>query len=167
MPDWNDEPTAAVYRATRAWMLGQIVVSIVFVAAAAALEEEIRNAPELGKTPEERLARFAQARKFARYAAFVGPALYLWSSFYPHPYALIIGLLAILPWLAVALIAKAPGVYQLAGDARSGRPDLTAALLGSPRGRYCSANTCRAAAPAAIISTSSHGDRAPPSPISP
>jgi hypothetical protein len=254
MPDWNDEPTAAVYRATAAWMVGQIAVSIMFVAAgaagvwgfgvvaealrgtsaglalvflsallatagvliavdarlshvvlqssalrivelwrtrqvrrediatrqtvrrpnspaqlvlrfkdparravklplvfaldtrfdawfqpipdldvaaAAALDAEIRNAPELGQTPEERLARFAQARKFARYAAFVGPALYLWSSFYPHPYSLIIGLLAMVPWLAVALIAKTPGVYQLTGDARSGRPDLTAALLGS------------------------------------
>jgi hypothetical protein len=97
--------------------------------AAAALEAEVRSDPELGKTPEERVARFAQARKIARNATFVAPVLYLWSSIYPHPYLLIIGLLAVLPWLPVALMARSPGVYQLTGAAASGRPDLAAALI--------------------------------------
>jgi hypothetical protein len=97
--------------------------------AAAALETEIRNDPMLGNTPEERLARFAQARKIARNLTFVAPVLYLWGSLYPHPYLLVIGVLAALPWLPVALLAKSPGVYQLTGAANSGRPDLTAALI--------------------------------------
>jgi hypothetical protein len=97
--------------------------------AAAALETEIRSDPELGSTPEERVARFAQARKIARNATFVAPVLYVWSSIYPQPYLLIIGLLALLPWLPVALMANSPGVYQLTGSAASGRPDLTAALI--------------------------------------
>jgi len=100
--------------------------------AAAALDAEIRSDPELGKTPEERLARFSQARKIARYATFVAPALYLWSALYPQPYLLLIGLLAVLPWLPVALMAKNPGVYQLTGTAASGRPDLSAALIAPP-----------------------------------
>jgi hypothetical protein len=97
--------------------------------AAATLEAEIRNDPVLGNTPEERVARFAQARNIARNITFVAPVLYLWSSVYPYPYLLIIGLLAVLPWLPVALMAKNPGVYQLTGAANSGRPDLAAALI--------------------------------------
>jgi hypothetical protein len=97
--------------------------------AAAALDAKVRSDPELGKTPEERIARFAQARNIARSAALIAPLLYFWSIIYPHPYLLIIGLLAVLPWLPMALMAKSPGVYQLTGAAATGRPDLAAALI--------------------------------------
>lgn len=97
--------------------------------AAAALDAEIQSAPELGSTPEERLATFERARRYARYATFAAPALFLWSALYPRPYPLIIGLLAVLPWVYVGLMAKYPGVYQLNGTAGAGRPDLSGALI--------------------------------------
>jgi hypothetical protein len=97
--------------------------------AAAQLEAQVRSDPTLGQTPDERLARFARARLLAQRAAFVAPALFLWSSFYPHPYLLIIAVLLLLPWLFVALMARHPGLYDINGTASPGRPNLAAALI--------------------------------------
>jgi hypothetical protein len=103
--------------------------------AAAALEADIRSAAELGGSPEERLANFARARQYAQYGASAALALYLWSVLYPRPYLVIIGLLMLLPWAAVGLMVRYPGVYQVAGTsppstpAASRRPDLAAMIL--------------------------------------
>ena len=97
--------------------------------AAADLEAQIRSAPELGATPEERVARFAQASKIARCTALLGPVLFFWSALYPHPYLLILGILASLPWVCVGLMIKYPNIYRLDGTAGSRRPDLTSAFL--------------------------------------
>jgi hypothetical protein len=102
--------------------------------AAAALEAEIRSAPELGGTPAERLANFARSRHYAQYGAYAAVALYFWSAVYPRPYLVIIGLLMLLPWAAVGLMARYPGVYQIGGTsppgtpAASRRPDLAAMI---------------------------------------
>jgi hypothetical protein len=97
--------------------------------AAAALEAEVREAPELGATPEERLARFASARQVAQQAAYAGPALFFWSSVYPRPYLLIIGLLITLPWLGVVLLSTQPGVYRFSAAKEPGRPNLAGAFF--------------------------------------
>lgn len=102
--------------------------------ATAALEADIRSAAELGGTPEERLANFARARRYAQYGASAAVALYLWSVVYPRPYLVIIGLLMLLPWAAVGLMARYPAVYQIGGTsppgtAASRRPDLAAMIV--------------------------------------
>lgn len=103
--------------------------------AAAALEAEVRSTSELGSTPEERLANFAQARRYAQYGACAALALYFWSVAYPRPYLLIVGLLMLLPWSAIGLMARYPRVYQISATsppgtpAASRRPDLAAMIL--------------------------------------
>ncbi|MBS0577903.1 MAG: hypothetical protein JSR36_01420 [Proteobacteria bacterium] len=99
-------------------------------AAAAALDAEVANARELGDTPEQRRARFARAKQFANLAVFIGPAIYFCSVVYPRPYVLLVALLVLLPWVALAMMARPRGLYQFSGGKETGRPNLAPALFG-------------------------------------
>jgi hypothetical protein len=75
--------------------------------------EEIANDPEVGGTPEERLAGLERAKRIAgalQIAAFGATA---WGAFYPRPYRAAILTLVVLPWLAVSLVWRWPGLYRI------------------------------------------------------
>jgi hypothetical protein len=90
--------------------------------------QEVAQDASLGATEEERLRKLGLARKGsgALHAAAVGVAL--WAFFYPQPLAL--GLLAVLPWFAMALVASYSGYFTLEDSGlKSARPDLGALVL--------------------------------------
>jgi len=91
---------------------------------AADARAEIAADPELGQTPEERLASLARAKKLGRAINVATWAAAIWGFFYPQPYALALLALALLPWAAIILAAKGHGLYRL--DA--GRNDVRANL---------------------------------------
>jgi hypothetical protein len=93
-----------------------------------ASEAEIAADPELGQTPEERLARLGRARKFAyafNVASFVAC---MWGFLYPQPYIAAVLTAALLPWAAIVLVAKSGGLYRLDTQGNDVRPSVAQAL---------------------------------------
>jgi hypothetical protein len=98
--------------------------------AAKAFEAAIEANADLGTTPAERQQKLNSARKVARISVGVTAVVIAWGFAYPHPYALLITVLAALPWVAVGIMARSPGLYALNAPRGSGRPDLTILLIG-------------------------------------
>jgi hypothetical protein len=97
--------------------------------AAKAFAAAIDNNADLGATSAERQQRLAAARSLARNATWANVGLMAWAFLYPHPYELLLFVLAALPWVAVWIMARAPGLYTLNAPRGSGRPDLTLLLI--------------------------------------
>jgi hypothetical protein len=97
--------------------------------AAKAFEAAIEANADLGTTPAERQQKLDTARKVARISVAVTAVLIAWAFAYPHPYALLIAVLAALPWVAIGIMARSPGLYALNAPRGSGRPDLTLLLI--------------------------------------
>jgi hypothetical protein len=97
--------------------------------AARDLEAEVAANPELGQTPEERLARLAAARKLARSATFVTYAVAAWAYFYPRPYGAALLAVAALPWLAIVLVARSRGLLRIDSQRNDPRPSLALAVI--------------------------------------
>jgi len=95
---------------------------------AQASEAEIAADGELGQTPGERLARLAQAKRVAKAFNALTWGAALWGFFYPQPYAAAVLVAAILPWAAIALVAKSGGLYRLDRRRNDVRPNLASAL---------------------------------------
>jgi hypothetical protein len=89
---------------------------------------EIAADPELGQTPEERLARLARARKLASAFNAVAFITCLWGLLYPQPYAAAVFTAAILPWGAILLVARSGGLYRLDARRNEVRPNVAAGL---------------------------------------
>jgi hypothetical protein len=117
---WNRDAT------WHAWFAG---IPDVDVEAAKAFEAAIETNAELGSTPAERHQKLSAARSLARIAIAANTGLILWAFVYPHPYELILFVLAVLPWVAVWIMARSPGLYTFNAPRGSGRPDLTLLLI--------------------------------------
>jgi hypothetical protein len=87
-------------------------------------EAEIATAPEFGRTPAQRLARLAMARKLAKALHVAVIVLYVWAMVDPRPYTLVIALLAATPWLAVALVVGTRGLFRIDVPRNDGHPNL-------------------------------------------
>lgn len=66
-------------------------------------------------TRNEKLQRLRSATRVARIANGATLMLCGWAWFYPHPYLLVVGLLAIVPVIAVLVAAMGKGAYSLEG----------------------------------------------------
>ena len=97
--------------------------------AAKAFAAAIDSNADLGATTAERQQRLASARALARNATWANVGLVVWTFLYPHPYELLLLVLAALPWVAVWIMARAPGLYMLNAPRGSGRPDLSLLLI--------------------------------------
>ena len=97
--------------------------------AAKSFEAAVSADPELGATPEDRQRRLARARSIARMAVWANAALIGWTFLYPRPYGLVILLLVALPWIALWIVAREPGIYGFNAPRNSARPDLTVLLI--------------------------------------
>jgi hypothetical protein len=97
--------------------------------AAKAFEAAVEANPDLGASPAERQEKVNTARKVARFAVWANVGLIAWAYIYPHPYELVICVLALLPWIAVWIMARSPGLYTLNAPRGSGRPDLTVLVI--------------------------------------
>ena len=112
-----------------AWQAWFALIPDVDAEAAKAFEAAIDNNAEFGATPTERRQRLAAARSLARNATWANVGLMAWAFLYPRPYGLLLLVLAALPWVAVWIMARAPGLYTLNAPRGSGRPDLTLLLI--------------------------------------
>jgi hypothetical protein len=117
---WNTDST---------WQAWFAVIPDVDAEAAKAFEAAIEANAELGTTPAERQEKLSKARSLARLATWANIGLIVWAYVYPHPYELVLFVLAALPWVAVWIMARSPGLYVLNAPRGSGRPDLTILLI--------------------------------------
>jgi hypothetical protein len=88
--------------------------------------------PRYGSTPTERLRAFGRLARFSAALQWLTLALVIWSVAYPHPYRLVIGLLALAPLLALAIAWLSRGLVQIDQKARSGAPTVVTLLLLPP-----------------------------------
>jgi hypothetical protein len=117
---WNTDST---------WQAWFAAIPDVDAEAAKAFEAAIEANAELGATPAERQEKLNQARSLARLATWANVGLIVWAYAYPHPYELVLFVLAALPWVAVWVMARSPDLYVLNAPRGSGRPDLTILLI--------------------------------------
>ena len=87
------------------------------------LRRESDARPELGATPEDRSRAIAQARRTCKVLTIVTFAVSAWGLFFPGPSVMI--LLAILPWTAIGVAARYPGVVAINQRRRDPRPGVS------------------------------------------
>ena len=117
---WNMDST---------WQTWFAAIPDVDADAAKTFEAEIAANTDLGTTPAERQQKLGTARSVARIATWANSVLVVWAFAYPHPYALVIVVVALLPWVAVWIMARSPGIYTINAPRGSGRPDLTIMII--------------------------------------
>jgi hypothetical protein len=93
------------------------------------LEQAVQADAGYGRTPAERLRRLAQLRTFTGWLNRVGTGIALWGMFYPHPYRLVMVLLALCPPSAIAIVAASNGQIHIDQKARDKRPTLAILLM--------------------------------------
>jgi hypothetical protein len=118
-----------MWRTDSAWQAWFAAIPDADAEAAKAFEAAIEADSELGTTPAERQQKLRTARSVTRIATWANVVLIAWAYIYPHPYELVIFVLAALPWVAVCIMARSPGLYVLNAPRGSGRPDLTILLI--------------------------------------
>jgi hypothetical protein len=91
---------------------------------------EVREDPQLGRSPEERLNNLDRARRIARALNIGSFVVAAWALFYPRPYMAMFLVLIALPWVALWLCWKYPGSFAVDDPGRNSiREDLTALLV--------------------------------------
>ncbi len=80
---------------------------------ARASEEEITGNPEFGATADERRARLDAGKKLANTFTYLTYAIAAWVYLYPQPYAAAVSALALLPILAMVIVARSDGLYRI------------------------------------------------------
>jgi hypothetical protein len=84
---------------------------------------------DLGVTPNERRARLARGRTVAQWFRWATLAIALWGWFYPRPYDLMLVTLALLPWVAIAMVVLSHGLYRFNSNRNEVNPELATTLL--------------------------------------
>jgi len=90
--------------------------------------------PALGINPTERSERLERARKVANAFHWVTTGMLVWVIAYPRPYDLAVISLALMPWVAVAMVLSSSGFYRLDGLRNEANPQLGTAFVLPPLG---------------------------------
>jgi hypothetical protein len=90
---------------------------------------DITMDPNLGFTKEHRLARLGSAKKCTKILTLVSFAAMALGFFRPDPYPVILGLLLILPALALLILLWFPGLVHFDGKKNSAYPNVAAAFM--------------------------------------
>jgi hypothetical protein len=85
--------------------------------------------PDLGFHSEDRKQRVAQAKDTAKYLNVISWIALVWGFFFPRPYPLAIAVLAVLPIVAVVLLLRSRGIYQIEGRRNDRRPSLAVPFI--------------------------------------
>jgi hypothetical protein len=87
-------------------------------------EAEILQATAIdGASVEDRKAALASARKTGKVLTTAAGAAAVWAYAFPEPYELIMIIMIVLPWVALGIAARSPGLYSLndhKSDVRAG-----------------------------------------------
>jgi hypothetical protein len=92
-------------------------------------ENEVAANLDYGMTPADRIALLGRARTVAKIVSGASFGLSIWVWIYPHPYELAIATVALVPLIALGLIHQSKGLYSFNQKARSGKPDISAAIF--------------------------------------
>jgi len=92
-------------------------------------EAQVATDPDLGFHSDDRKQRIAEAKKIARALTIVTWAVFLWAFVFPKPYSLMVLILTCLPLVAVFLLMRSRGIYQMEGRRNDVRPSLAVAFL--------------------------------------
>jgi hypothetical protein len=88
-----------------------------------ASREEILGAPEGTPARAERMDALDRARSFSRIMIGATIAAGAWAWFFPQVYSL--ALLACVPWLAVAIVARSEGLFRIVPAKNDAHPNMT------------------------------------------
>ncbi len=100
-----------------------------FAESKAQLERDLSAEGSAGPTPEPTSDRLAQAKKIAGAGTIAAFAATGWAWFFPRPYPVAIAVLGALPLVAIALLARSRGIYQIEGRRNDARPSLAVLFL--------------------------------------
>lgn len=96
---------------------------------AAESESELHTDPDLGFHSDNRAQQVAQARVTAKYLNLISWIALVWGFFFPRPYGLMVMFLAALPVIAVVLLVRSRGIYQIEGRRNDRRPSLAVPFI--------------------------------------
>lgn len=85
--------------------------------------------PDLGSRSEERSRSVAAAKQLSTNLNVVTFVAFFWAVLFPRPYWLVITILAALPLIALVLLVRSRGTYQVEGRRTDARPSLAVALI--------------------------------------
>jgi hypothetical protein len=83
-----------------------------------------------GASPGERLAHVERFGRRVRWLGYASLAAMLWGLFYPRPYELVIGVLVVLPLIALVLAAASNGAVGIDGNVREHRALVAPMVIG-------------------------------------
>lgn len=86
--------------------------------------DEIADDDNLGVDENERFERLGRSKRTARILNLLGGALFVWGTFVPRPYELVIILLLVAPWLAALVAWRSGGLFQLDERRNDVKPSL-------------------------------------------
>jgi hypothetical protein len=89
-------------------------------------EQEILNNEEIGATPDDRMEALSRGKRLCRFLNVATVAVGAWAAFYPRPYHLVVFLLVLLPWVALAITARSGGLFRI--DSKKNDPHPNVAL---------------------------------------
>lgn len=87
-------------------------------------EKSLAVDPDLGFESADRAQRVQRARQIAKPLNIVGFGSLVWAFFYPQPYIPLMFFLAVLPLVALALLLRSNGIYQIDQNRNDTRPTL-------------------------------------------
>jgi hypothetical protein len=92
---------------------------------------DVRADPAYGDDPDERLRSFARLGRATRSLGVAATAICFWGMVFPHPYRLVLALLALCPLLGLAIVATSGGRIRIDQKARDPRPSVVFLLMPS------------------------------------
>ncbi len=92
-------------------------------------QEELAVDPNLGFSSEERRRQVESAKKTVIALNIATGISFVWGIFFPYPYPLVLLLPAALPLIAVVLLVRSNGIYQIEGRTQDARPSLALTFL--------------------------------------
>ena len=91
--------------------------------------EQLAADPDVGFNSEERAQHIASAKMTAKSLTAFSFVAGFWAMVYPRPYLPLISTLILLPPIALILLMRARGIYQIEGRRTDARPSLAVPLL--------------------------------------
>jgi hypothetical protein len=92
-------------------------------------QTELAVDPNLGFSSEERRRQVESAKKTVIALNIATGISFVWGIFFPYPYPLVLLLPAALPLIAVVLLVRSNGIYQMEGRRQDARPSLALVFL--------------------------------------
>jgi hypothetical protein len=92
-------------------------------------QAELAVDPNLGFSSEERRQQVESAKKTVIALNIAAGISFVWGIFFPYPYPLVLLLPAALPLIAIILLVRSNGIYQIEGRSQDARPSLALVFL--------------------------------------